>query len=88
VEARQQEFMYMEAVAFIYKIKRGPFNEHSAMLYHISGIPSWHQIYDGLVKMYKKEVLSKFPVIQHFKFGKYLSMNKAASQRPSRPTPI
>jgi len=77
VDDLQSDYLYMEAVAYIYRIKRGPFHEHSSMLYNISGIPTWERIYDGLLKMYKKEVLGKFPVVQHFKFGKHLSMEKA-----------
>ena len=62
----------MEAIQYINVIKKGPFHEHSAMLYNISGISTWQKIHEGLVKMYAKEVLGKFPVVQHFKFGKFL----------------
>lgn len=70
------QYLYMEAIAYINEIKSGPFHEHSTMLYNISGIPTWQRIHEGLVKMYAKEVLGKLPVVQHFKFGKYLQFKK------------
>lgn len=61
--------LYFNAVAFIYRVKQGPFWETLPILYDISGIKSWRKILVGLRKMYSAEVLSKFPVVQHFWFG-------------------
>jgi len=62
--------MYFSAIAFIYDVKKGPFWEHSPMLYDISGSKDgWGKINKGMVKIYNAEVLSKFPVVQHFPFG-------------------
>ena len=37
--------MYFSAIGFIYDVKKGPFWEHSPMLYDISGIRSgWAKI--------------------------------------------
>ncbi len=43
------------------------------------------QVSTGLVKMYKDEVLHKFPVIQHFLFGSLLTMDTAS--HPAVPAP-
>lgn len=69
VGAYKTKNLYFNAVAFIYKVKHGPFWETSPLLYDISGVKSWNKILLGLLKMYKTEVLKKFPVIQHFWFG-------------------
>ena len=70
VEKERHDNMYFSAVAFIYEIKKGPFWEHSPMLFDISGIKDgWGKINKGMIKMYNAEVLSKFPVVQHFPFG-------------------
>ncbi|PSK50368.1 hypothetical protein B9Z65_312 [Elsinoe australis] len=62
--------LYFSAIAFIYDVKKGPFWEHSPTLYDISGIQAgWAKINKGLMKMYNAEVLSKFPVVQHLRFG-------------------
>ncbi|KAG9728001.1 phosphotyrosyl phosphatase activator, partial [Aureobasidium melanogenum] len=62
--------MYFSAVAFIFDVKKGPFWEHSPTLFDISGIKDgWAKINKGMIKMYNAEVLSKFPVVQHFPFG-------------------
>ncbi|QSS66357.1 phosphotyrosyl phosphatase activator [Histoplasma capsulatum] len=70
VEKERRNNMYFSAIGFIYDVKRGPFWEHSPMLYDISGIrDGWGKINKGMIKMYNAEVLSKFPVVQHFPFG-------------------
>jgi serine/threonine-protein phosphatase 2A activator len=61
--------LYINAIAFIYKVKKGPFFEHSPILYDVSNIKTWEKILKGMIKMYDAEVFGKFPVIQHFYFG-------------------
>jgi len=62
--------MYFSAIQFIYDVKRGPFWEHSPVLFDISGIKDgWGKINKGMLKMYTAETLEKFPVVQHFPFG-------------------
>lgn len=62
--------MYFAATSFIHDVKRGPFWEHSPMLWDISGVRAgWAKINKGMLKMYAAEVLAKFPVVQHFPFG-------------------
>nr|POF04548.1 serine/threonine-protein phosphatase 2a activator 1 [Quercus suber] len=64
--------MYFSAIHFIYDVKRGPFWEHSPVLYDVSGIKDgWGKINKGMLKMYAAEVLGKFPVVQHFPFGSF-----------------
>ncbi|CUM68617.1 uncharacterized protein PRCAT00006344001 [Priceomyces carsonii] len=61
---------YVNAISFIYKIKLGPFNEHSPIIFDIhSTVATWSKVLTGLIKMYDVEVLGKFPVVQHFWFG-------------------
>ncbi|KAJ5643279.1 Serine/threonine-protein phosphatase 2A activator 1 [Penicillium longicatenatum] len=74
VERERRTNLYFSAIGFIYDVKKGPFWEHSPMLYDISGIRAgWGKINKGMVKMYNAEVLSKFPVVQHFPFGSLFS---------------
>ncbi|CAN0909979.1 Serine/threonine-protein phosphatase 2A activator [Linum grandiflorum] len=63
------EYMYISCIAFIKKVKKGPFYEHSPMLDDISGVPNWKKLNGGMLKMYKAEVLEKVPIMQHFLFG-------------------
>ncbi|KZF21000.1 phosphotyrosyl phosphatase activator [Xylona heveae TC161] len=70
VERERHRNLYFDAIGFIYDVKKGPFWEHSPILYDISGVPGgWAKINKGMIKMYNAEVLSKFPVVQHFPFG-------------------
>lgn len=63
-------YLYVDAIHQVLLAKRGAeFHETSPVLYSITSIPQWLKIYGGLVKMYRAEVLGKFPVIQHFLFG-------------------
>lgn len=77
VERERKRNMYFSAIGFIYDVKKGPFWEHSPMLYDISGIRTgWAKINKGMIKMYMAEVLSKFPVVQHFYFGSLFSWDE------------
>jgi serine/threonine-protein phosphatase 2A activator len=75
--------MYFSAIGFIYDVKKGPFWEHSPVLYDISGIQAgWAKINKGMIKMYNAEVLSKFPVVQHFPFGSLFSWEEDPNAPP------
>lgn len=78
-------YMYLECIHFINSIKTIPANKandsgnqeparlslrwHSPMLDDILAAKSWMKIKEGMVKMYKAEVLAKLPIMQHLKFG-------------------
>lgn len=69
--------MYFSAIGFINDVKKGPFWEHSPILFDISGIrDGWGKINKGMIKMFNAEVLSKFPVVQHFPFGSLFSWDE------------
>lgn len=64
--------LFSSAVARIHVLKRGPFNEHSPLLWDLSGtVQSWGKMYMGMRRMWMAEVLGKLPVIQHFFFGQH-----------------
>lgn len=66
----RDEYLYLDAIAYIREMKRGPFHEHSPMLWDISQVKEgWPKINQGMIKMYKGEVWNKRPVIQHLVFG-------------------
>ncbi|KAK4126880.1 Phosphotyrosyl phosphatase activator, partial [Parathielavia appendiculata] len=70
VDLYRESNMYFSAIGFINDVKKGPFWEHSPILFDISGIKDgWGKINKGMIKMFNAEVLSKFPVVQHFPFG-------------------
>lgn len=71
-----QNYMYYSMISEIRATKKGEFHEHSKMLYDISIVPNWSKVNNGLLKMYKAEVLAKFPVIQHLSFGDVLPLIK------------
>ncbi|XP_078044651.1 serine/threonine-protein phosphatase 2A activator [Augochlora pura] len=86
VEAHSKKYMFLGCIEFISKVKIGPFAEHSNQLWNVSAVSSWAKVNSGLIKMYKAEVLAKFPVIQHVLFGSLLSI-KPASAHPVERVP-
>lgn len=82
-EALSKDYMFMGCIEFITKVKTGPFHEHSNQLWNISGVGTWAKVNAGLVKMYKAEVLGKFPVVQHVLFGHLLPFRPLEKQ-PSK----
>jgi serine/threonine-protein phosphatase 2A activator len=80
VERLREVNMYFSAIGFISDVKKGPFWEHSPILYDISGIKDgWGKINKGMIKMFNAEVLGKFPVVQHFPFGSLFSWDEDPS---------
>lgn len=74
VDMYRRSNMYFSAIGFINHVKKGPFWEHSPILFDISGITDgWGKINKGMIKMFQAEVLAKFPVVQHFPFGSLFS---------------
>lgn len=79
--------LYLQALAFIFEIKKGPFREHSPQLNSIqTSVHLWSKMLQGLLKMYDVEVFGKFPVMQHFRFGGVLY--PWIHQSTHRPLPI
>eukprot|EP00010_Vexillifera_abyssalis_P005734 CAMPEP_0201562152 /NCGR_PEP_ID=MMETSP0173_2-20130828/79174_1 /ASSEMBLY_ACC=CAM_ASM_000268 /TAXON_ID=218659 /ORGANISM="Vexillifera sp., Strain DIVA3 564/2" /LENGTH=261 /DNA_ID=CAMNT_0047976693 /DNA_START=798 /DNA_END=1583 /DNA_ORIENTATION=+ len=81
------DYMYFSAIAFIHKMKTGPFFEHSPKLYDITAVPRWFKVNSGLLKMYKVEVLGKVPIMQHFLFGSILAFDPKSPSAKQTPTP-
>jgi len=77
VESFANDYMFLGCIRFIFTVKNGPFAEHSNQLWNISGVHTWSKVNSGLLKMYKAEVLAKYPVIQHVLFGSLLSIQEA-----------
>ncbi|XP_034945256.1 serine/threonine-protein phosphatase 2A activator-like [Chelonus insularis] len=77
VESFNKQYMFLGCIDFIAKVKVGPFAEHSNQLWNVSAVPSWSKVNAGLIRMYKAEVLAKFPVIQHVLFGSLFTLKPA-----------
>eukprot|EP00931_Biecheleriopsis_adriatica_P049197 TRINITY_DN28453_c0_g1_i1.p1 TRINITY_DN28453_c0_g1~~TRINITY_DN28453_c0_g1_i1.p1 ORF type:complete len:355 (-),score=80.02 TRINITY_DN28453_c0_g1_i1:55-1119(-) len=70
VKEYADQYLYVDAIRQVLLAKKGaPFHETSPMLYDISSVPDWQKTQNGLMKMFRAEVLGKYPVIQHFLFG-------------------
>lgn len=87
VEVHRASNMYFAAIGFINDVKKGPFWEHSPILFDISGIrDGWGKINKGMLKMFDAEVLGKFPVVQHFPFGSLFSWEVDGNSAKSAPS--
>ena len=60
------DLIYVRSLSWIMQEKRAAsFAVHSPLLAQISELPDWETIRKGLLRMWRGEVLAKFPVIQH-----------------------
>ncbi|PNH03394.1 Serine/threonine-protein phosphatase 2A activator [Tetrabaena socialis] len=74
LEAYADAYLYLGCIKFVKQVKKGLLGETSPMLNDISSVPSWAKVNSGMIKMYQVEVLSKFPIMQHFIFGSLLTL--------------
>ena len=98
INNEKDKYLYFHAINFINQMKTGLFHEHSAMLYSISQLTTWSRVNSGLIRMYEEEVMNKFPIVQHIRFGQLLKFepfvddghhddDEEVNDKPSRPKP-
>lgn len=96
--------LFTTSIARIHSLKRGPFFEHSPILFDVaSTVPHWIKVHTGMMKMWTAECLGKRPVVQHFPFGGagYVwpgvmpgataaasTSSSATVERPAKPLPM
>lgn len=80
-EELKDDYHLFACIHYISQVKTGPFAEHSNQLWNVSGVQSWNKVYQGLIKMYRAEIICKFPVIQHTYFGSIFRLEPAKNQR-------
>ena len=71
-KAHKDEYAYCRWIDFIYTVKKGNFAEHSRMLNSLRNVPHFQKLNGGMIKMYHGEVMDRFLVVQHFRFGTLL----------------
>lgn len=80
VEMFADKYLYFGCISFIDSVKTtASLRWHSPMLDDISGVKKWSKVAEGMVKMYKAEVLSKLPIMQHFFFSEFLPCPEGVS---------
>lgn len=71
-EKYMDDYLFHAAIYCTHVMKKGPFAEHSNQLWNISAVEDWSKINRGLMRKYLNEVMGKFPIVQHLKFGQYI----------------
>merc|ERR1719263_1385300 len=69
VESFSRDYLYFGCVAFVLAYKKGRLAETSPIMNDISAVRTWTKVHAGMVSMYRGEVLSKLPIMQHVRFG-------------------
>ena len=65
-------YMYFACIQAINAVKTESLRWHSPMLDDISGVRTWKKVNQGMIKMYRAEVLLKLPIAQHIFFGELI----------------
>lgn len=81
VEEFSKSYMYLACIRFVNEVKTSAsLRWHSPMLDDISACKTWTKVNQGMIKMYKAEVLGKLPIMQHFMFGSLIQFNGGTPQ--------
>ena len=70
------DYSYCRWIEYIHEVKRGSFSEHSRMLYSLRNVIHFTKLTGGMLKMYKGEIMDRFLVVQHFRFGNLLKWDE------------
>jgi serine/threonine-protein phosphatase 2A activator len=71
-KANREEYAYCKWVDHVIEVKSGTFAEHSRVLWSLRRQPHFQKLNGGTIKMYRGEVMERFTVVQHFRFGSLL----------------
>ena len=75
LQTLRTEQLFCDCAAFVHQTKKGPFQEHSPILYAAATqTTKWEKVNSGLLRLYHDSVLTKVPVVQHFYFGTFLPL--------------
>ena len=67
------EYLYFWQVRHVNEVKMtASLAWHSPLLNDISGAKGWDKVNEGLMRMYRADVLEKLPIMQHVMFGRFL----------------
>lgn len=69
-------YMYFACIQAINAVKSESLRWHSPMLDDISGVRVWNKVNQGMIKMYRAEVLLKLPIAQHIFFGELINFGE------------
>ncbi|KAJ9053940.1 Serine/threonine-protein phosphatase 2A activator 2 [Entomophthora muscae] len=80
VDEFSKDYMYLACIRFVNTVKpSASLRWHSPMLDDISSVKTWDKVNEGMIKMYKAEVLGKLPIMQHFFLGSIISFDTGHS---------
>jgi serine/threonine-protein phosphatase 2A activator len=83
VDMFHEKYLYFGCIKFINTVKTASLRWHSPLIDDISGVKKWSKVNEGMIKMYKAEVLGKLPIMQHFMFGSLLVAPEGVSPEQS-----
>jgi serine/threonine-protein phosphatase 2A activator len=77
--------MYLSCIQAIMQVKTAALAWNSPMLNDITAVKTWTKVNEGLIKMYRVEVMGKLPIMQHFLFGRLINFEPSSDNAEAGP---
>lgn len=87
LEEFHPQYLYLASIRAIMQVKSAGLAWTSPMLNDITAVKTWSKVNEGLVRMYRAEVLGKLPIMQHFLFGRLIAFEPSGRAHGSAPLP-
>ncbi|XP_050430705.1 serine/threonine-protein phosphatase 2A activator-like [Adelges cooleyi] len=73
----KSDFIFMDCLHNLHSLKQSePFWKHSYQLWSLKSLSNWEKVNQGLMEMFKRDLLNNYDIVKHLVFGESLGFKR------------